>query len=280
VEAGLSLGWAEGCARFAHPIFDPVRCALARLARDRDWPDHTRLDALAADLGRTPQARSGRHIRFVPPAPQGAQRENYELQVHARGEVTTRPRNWHDLFNALAWCMFPRLKASLNAIHASEIPLHRDRRGPTRDLLTIFDEGGALVACSDPGLIALIRAFRWQTLFWTERRRLLQGLRIVVCGHAVLEQALQPWPGITCKALLVPVEEALLGAPAETLTEILDAAAAAWFDTYARASAPRDLAPLPVFGYPGWSEDGTRPEFYADTRYFRPPPQPATRQDR
>ena len=280
MEARLSLGWVEGCARFAHPIFDPMRPALARLAREADWPDHARLDALAADLGRMPQTRSGRRIRFVPPAPRGAQGENYELRVNARGEVATRPRNWHDLFNALAWCLFPRTKASLNAIHASEIPLHRDRRGPARDLLTIFDEGGALVASSDPELIALIRAFRWRTLFWTERERLLKGLRIVVCGHAVLEQALMPWPGITCKALLVPVEDTLLHASAEALTEVLDAAAAAWFDAYARSSSPRDLAALPVFGCPGWSEGSARPEFYADARYFRPQPQARVARDR
>jgi hypothetical protein len=277
VEAGLSLGWIEGCARFVHPIYEPVRHALAPLAGEADWPDLARLNALAADLNRTPRARSGRRIRFVPTSPQSA---NYELRVHASGEVATRPRNWHDLFNALAWFAFPRTKASLNAIHASEIPLRADRRGPTRDLLTIFDEGGAVVACSDPELIDLIHEFRWQALFWAARRRLLAGLRIVVFGHAVLEKALVPWPGITCKALLLPVEAALLHAPAETLTEVLDAAAAAWFDRYARHSSPRDLAPLPVFGYPGWSEASARPEFYADARYFRPQPRPQTLEDR
>jgi hypothetical protein len=277
MEAGLSLGWAEGCTRFAHPIYDPVRQALAPLAAQADWPDHGRLDALARALGPTPRTGGGRRIRFVPPAVCG---DNYELRVAARGEVATRPRNWHDLFNALAWIAFPRTKATLNAIHASEIPLRGSVRGPTRDLLTIFDEGGALVACSDPELLALIRAFRWQTLFWSERRRLLARLRIVVFGHAVLEKALTPWAGISCKALLIPVEATLLQAPVARLAQVLDAAAAAWFDAYARSSSPRDLAPLPVFGYPGWSEGGTRPEFYADTRYFRPPPQPATRRDR
>jgi len=197
---------------------------------------------------------------------------NYELRVHACGEIATRPCNWHDLFNALAWLAFPRTKARLNAIHASEIPVDTKRRGAARDLLTIFDEGGALVACSDPALLELIRAFRWQTLFWTERRRVLTSLRIVVFGHAVLEQALMHWPGITCKALLIPVEQALLSAPIGQLRQVLDAAAAGWFDARARGSSPRDLAPLPVFGYPGWSEGSARAEFYADERYFRPRP--------
>jgi hypothetical protein len=267
--ACLSPGWAEGCARFAHPVFDPVRSALVQLAREHDWPDHRRLNALAA--GAAPRTASGLPVRFVAPGAAGA---NYELRVHASGEVATRERNWHDLFNALAWLAFPLSKAKLNAIHASEIKRETRGRGPARDLLTIFDEGGALVACSDPYLIELIRGFRWQTLFWKERARVRAGMRILVFGHAVLEKALEPWPGITCKALLLAVEPALLGAPIAQLRATLDAAAAGWFEACARGGSPRDLAPLPIFGYPGWSGESEHPEFYADVRYFRPSPHP------
>jgi hypothetical protein len=246
-----------------------VRRALSRLAQEPAWPDAAALNALGTALGDVPRTASGHPIRFVPPACGGM---NYELRIHARGEIATRACNWHDLFNALVWLAFPRTKARLNAIHASEIPIETTRRGPARDLLTIFDEGGALVACSDPELVELMRAFRWQTLFWTERTRVLESLRIVVFGHAVLEKALVPWPGITCKALLIPVEQPLLSVSMEQLCEVLDAAAAVWFDRQARGSTPRDLAPLPVFGYPGWSEGSTRAAFYADERYFRPQP--------
>jgi len=34
--------------------------------------------------------------------------------------------------------------------------------------------------------------------------------------------------------------------------------------------SPRSLAPLPVFGYPGWFPGNERESFYADTRHFRP----------
>jgi len=247
-----------------------VRCALARLAQQPAWPDAAALNALGTTLGDVPRTASGHPIRFVPATSSGM---NYELRIHTRGEIATRPCNWHDLFNALVWLAFPRTKACLNAIHASEMPVETKRRGAARDLLTIFDEGGAMVACCDPALLELIRAFRWQTLFWTERTRVLKSLRIVVFGHAVLEQALEPWPGITCKALLIPVEQPLLSAPIEQLCQVLDAAAAVWFDARARESSPRNLAALPVFGYPGWSEGSARAAFYADERYFRPRPQ-------
>src|SRR5947209_5721964 len=36
-----------------------------------------------------------------------------------------------------------------------------------------------------------------------------------------------------------------------------------------RRGRPRELAPVPIFGYPGWLPGTERPEFYDDTRYFR-----------
>ncbi len=266
MEARLSDEGPHG-ADFSHPIYDPVRPALARLARETDWPDAERLNLLARELGAAPRTARGSQVRFVAPRPKHA---NYELRVHASGEVATRARNWHDLFNALAWIAFPRTKAMLNARHAAQIPRDGGRRGPLRDLLTIFDEGGAIVAFADPGLVELVRAFRWRELFWERRAEVVQTMRLVVVGHAVLEQARSPWPGITCKALFVPVDETQLRlAPAQLLAD-LDQRAAAWLGAAAGELSPRALAPLPVFGYPGWFAANDQAAFYEDTRYFRP----------
>jgi hypothetical protein len=190
----------------------------------------------------------------VPPT--GA-RGPYELRLHETGCVETRDDSLHDWFNALCWLAFPRTKARINAMHAAEIPREQGRRGRLRDLLTIFDEGGAIVVCADAELVQLVREFRWRELFRTERQRVRQSMRFVVLGHAVLEQALEPWPGITCKALFAsPAEDA-------------DAQAAEWLAQLGASASPRDLAPLPVFGYPGWSEHQDA-AFYDDERYFRP----------
>jgi hypothetical protein len=83
-------------------------------------------------------------------------------------------------------------------------------------------------------------------------------MRFVVLGHAVLEQALEPWPGITCKAIFVSPHRSL------------DEQAAAWLAACKPQATPKDLAPLPVFGYPGWLAASRNAEFYADARYFRP----------
>ena len=206
------------------------------------------------------RTESNQPVRFVPPA--GIDR-HYEVSVHETGRVATRPESLHDWFNALAWLAFPRTKARINAMHAAEIPREQEkcggRRGRLRDLLTIFDEGGALVACDDAGLIALLRGFRWKELFWEQRSRVRASMRCLVLGHAVLEQALAPRPGITCKVVLVdPRTDA-------------DAQGADWLASLPAGATPRDLAPLPVFGYPGWLPENSRADFYDDTGVFRPP---------
>jgi DNA-binding MarR family transcriptional regulator len=198
-------------------------------------------------------------VRFVPPAPADPY---YEVHLFETGQVRSRAGNLHDLFNALAWLAFPRTKALINALHAEEIPRERGRRGRRRDLLTLLDEGGALVQCDDAELIALVRGFRWKELFWDERARVQRRIRFRVLGHATLEQALEPWPGIACKAIFVP-----FGADADADA---DAAAHAWLAALPAEATPDTLAPLPVFGYPGWLPAGERAEFYDDTRYFRP----------
>ena len=236
-------------AGLAHPIFDAVRPWLQRLGD----PSLERLNQLAGEAD--VRTESGRPVRFVPPGQSDAY---YEVRVYESGCVATRPQSRHDLFNALAWLAFPRTKARINALHAREIPRERGRRGRKRDLLTLLDEGGALVQCADAELIGMLRGFRWKALFWEQRARVLRDMRFLVLGHAILEQALHPWPGIACKAVFVAPDEDP------------DAAAAQWLERLPPEATPQEMAPLPVFGYPGWYPGNERGEFYDDTRYFRP----------
>jgi hypothetical protein len=214
-------------------------------------PSLARLNALAE--ARQLRTESGQPVRFVPP---GTKDLYYEIRVFETGRVETRSESLHDYFNALAWLAFPRTKARINAMHAAEIPRERGRRGRLRDLLTIFDEGGAIVQCDDTVLLSLLGQSRWQELLWENRERVRAAMKALVIGHAVLEKALEPWPGITCKTIVVPA-----GSDP-------DVAAHAWLGALQPGATPRDMSPLPIYGLPGWYP-GQDAEFYGDARYFR-----------
>jgi hypothetical protein len=229
----------------AHPIFDSVRSRLEKL-KDFSLESFNRQAEESGIL-----TEGGKPVRFVPP---GASDPYYEVHLYETGHVQTRPDNKHDFFNALAWLSFPKTKARINAMHAAEIPREKEKsdgkRGRLRDMLTIFDEGGAIVPCT-PAAQALVREAKWRELF-VERHR---EFRIVVLGHAVLEQALSPRLGLTCKVVFADPQLDL------------DAQAAA---AIARLASPKDLPPLPVLGYPGWFPGSGEPAFYEDERHFRP----------
>jgi hypothetical protein len=197
---------------------------------------------------------------------------DYEVTIYRTGRVPSRAESWHDLFNALAWLVFPRTKATLNRLHHDEIVRQPNARarGTARDVLTLFDEGGVIVACADPSLAALLAGFQWKALFWSRRADVAAAMRFAVVGHALHEQALAPFKGVTAKALVVPVSEATLARPVETLLAHLDERAAAHFDAPGALASTRSLHPLPILGIPGWTPANEAPAFYDDVRVFRP----------
>ncbi len=257
----------------ARPILGSVRAALAALPASH-FPDHATLNALADS--RSIRSMTGAAIRFVPPcsAPRSFD-EQYEVRVYRDGAVATRPDNWHDLFNALVWMSFPRTKAMLNARHHDELSMHAggSLRGTARDVLTLFDEGGIFVASASETLSALLRGERWKELFWAHRDEVRRSMRFFVFGHSILEKALTPYPGITAKALIVPVDEAFLHADEALQRTTLDAAGAAHHAREDALRSTRVLGPLPILGVPGWTTDNEAPAYYDDTRQFRPPRQ-------
>jgi len=246
------------------PIFTALAPLLGRLPPDR-FPRHDELDALA-----TPAMLSGggAPIRFVPPAADA----QYEVHIFETGEVQTRPDSWHDLFNALVWLAFPRTKAVLNRHHYEEIRARRGERlrGTARDVLTLFDEGGIVVASADAELSSLLRQFRWKELFWKRRAQVLRAMRFYVFGHAIYEKALEPYKGVTAKALIVEVTPELLEVPLARQLAELDARAVDYFSGTQALASTRALSPLPILGIPGWDPANAREEYYDDSAQFRP----------
>jgi hypothetical protein len=207
---------------------------------------------------------SGKLLRFVPA--QHIPGVEYEQQIFRMGKVSTREKNWHDLFNALVWCRWPRLKCALNAQHAR----HREeggsgRRGEVRDALTLFDECGALVISTDTNLLHAMAQHRWQEVFAAT-----QALYIRVTGHALMEKFLQPYKAMTAHVLLLEADPESADCPDQSLLRRLDRQLASALLDGQLLRSPADLSPLPLSGLQGWWAEPQDRSFYADRQVFRP----------
>ncbi len=160
----------------------------------------------------------------------------------------------------------------MNAAHVAA-GAHRggnQSRTPRQDALTLLDETGVMVAIADRDLADALRGFRWHDLFWKQRKRVLDAMRFMVLGHGLYRQALQPYVGLTGKALIVPVDRACLRLDPDRLIGELDAQVAAIIADPARLQSTDQLTPLPILGVPGWWPDNTSESFYSNENYFRP----------
>lgn len=214
--------------------------------------------------------RQGRPIRFRPSA--AIPGVGYEEHIFQTGEVSTREDSWHDLFNALVWSRWPRLKAAMNAAHSQEFQRHHSQRGPMRDALTLFDECGVVVVSSDAAVLDALSSRDWNQVFRQLANRWQNEIRIFVCGHALLEKFLQPYKAVTAHAVLLQLDSAWCRLPREQLLKELDTRLAQELLASRLLLSPPTLSPLPLMGIPGWWRAGPQDEnFYADLQVFRPP---------
>lgn len=251
-------------------LFAPLRAVGARLP-EIGWPNPDLLNALADDAGRVVNAQ-GLRVRFVPQAPKSKHfQDGFEPRAFLKGEVQLRPLDWHDLFNALVWITFPTTKAVINARHYESLSgAETGNRPPARDALTLFDEDGVVVLSSDAGLLDLVRTFRWKELFWERREQVRKRMRFFLFGHALYHKALDPFVGMTGKAVLLGVPDGFAQLPLNSQIAETDRLLAAHIWDRTRISHGRDLSPLPVLGVPGWWGGNEQESFYENTGYFRP----------
>lgn len=210
----------------------------------------------------------GRALRFIAATGKGVPALEYERRVAEAGEIATREGNHHDLCNARAWLAFPRTKAQLNALHVAAGDSASDnRRTRVRDAATLLDESGLLFVCADTGIVEGLRQHRWRATFWERRAEVEHVSRAFVVGHGLLARLVAPYPALTAKALVVPLDPSALP-PGETGRTFVDAAAAAVVagDDF----SPARLAPLPVIALPGWSAGVPDGRIFDDATVFRP----------
>jgi hypothetical protein len=267
---GFERNPARDPDRWRYPCWEGYRGLLGRL----DLTTFPELPQLNGLLPPGAVSGGGAPLQFVPARQlSGAE---YERRIFEKGEVSTRGNDWHDLFNALVWCRWPRTKAALNAVHHRNLHLQRGgRRGPRRDALTLLDESGALVVSRNADLLQALARRDWREAFVAMRGVWAHDTRVVICGHALLEKLLDPWKSITAHALLLQVESPRSPPPdGAEFPACLDTVLGERLEAGGLCDSPADLSPLPLAGIPGWWLNGPQDtEFYADKAVFRAPPE-------
>lgn len=256
--------------------FDPMHIDLGQLYwqdylpflqqfKGQQFPSCKQLNSL---LPNGLVSQGGRRIRFVPSTE--LDEEAYEFRIYTTGQVSTRTNSWHDLFNALVWIRFPRIKTAMNALHYQAWPQQSDgSRGQLRDALTLFDECGVIVCSNQSDLLTALSERRWATAFQHLHSHWATQLQVAITGHAILEKYLSPYKAMTAKALLIHTDHEYTDR--NELLEFLDRNIADQLLRGAILTKPACLAPLPLAGVPGWWSDANQDEqFYDDVKVFRP----------
>jgi len=262
------------------PLFAPMHPILSELGADNSPTLHD-CNALLAKHNPPVCVQNGMPLSFVAQQPGKLQFEDqYEPRCYLKGEVQTRANNLHDLFNALVWLTFPRTKAAFNARHYDALVEERASgkggRSAVRDVNTLFDESGVIVAYADTSadsgadLAALLRDHQWKELFWRRRGQASASMGFYIFGHGLYEKALRPYVGMTGQGMLLAVEPEYFGWPLARQLAHLDNLLADHLAVPEHCRSARDLSPVPLLGVPGWDENNNSEAYYDNTGYFRP----------
>ncbi|MCK4865821.1 MAG: DUF3025 domain-containing protein [Gammaproteobacteria bacterium] len=273
----LNQKWDVDFVSFS-PIFSPLKIWAENFSQFKDgWPGLADYQAVLSALPKPILTQNGKALKIVEQdGKPGHFSEHYAPRIFLSGEIQTRTENWHDFFQFLTWFMFPKTKAIINAIHIPaaqeriESETDLGRRSPIENMLSLFDEGGAVILCSDDSMLQLIRDFKWKELFWHRRDELETKLNLVTFGHALYEKGLSPYVGMTANCILLSVDENILQQTNQQQLDYIDNELAALFSKGDPYKKPKDLSPFPLLGLPGWDKDNVNESYYDNTNYFRP----------
>lgn len=219
----------------------------------------------------------GAPLRFVPQSGKPDHFEQrYASRIYLHGEVQTRLNCWHDFFQVICWCLYPNIKRTLNAQHFIASKQHADAnhskgsRSKPENAMSLFDECGAIIVCSNPALLEMVRNFAWKDLFWRNRTAFEHEIRCFMFGHALMQKVLNPYVGITANCLLLEVPQSFFRSTHAQQLAQLDLQMAGKMQSENLLPNPRALSPLPLLGVPKWWPDNTDAAFYDNVDYFRP----------
>ncbi|MCA1928812.1 DUF3025 domain-containing protein [Rheinheimera sp.] len=195
----------------------------------------------------------------------------YEDFIYQSQQIPMRANNWHDLFGALIWCLFPKTKKVMNQLHMEQIHQFGSKeRSKIRHKLTLLDECGVLL-CIKPSeryLLDLLRNHQWTQAFYQHRAQ-WERLTPLMFGHANYEMATKPFIGLTGKLWSIELPEQAELPQGIKGYNFVDNLLAKQLVHAEVLLDNQQLSPLPLLGVPGWYKEQDL-AFYADTSYFRP----------
>ena len=232
-----------------HPAFAPYASAHARY-----------VDIIAGKALLPPDVP-----RFIAPPPRAISAIEYERRVVERNELIVRAGNLHDVMNALVWLTFPKTKRAISEAHvALGVTADGKTRPRRRDVLTLFDEAGAIILSQRDDLKKLHEAHLWRALFVDHRQDFINEARVILFGHGALEQlGSNPHRGLTVKALW-------LSLPASSTLHDADRQLSQGISASELLAANEHRLPLPILGIPGWFGENEIASCYDETEVFRP----------
>ncbi len=258
-------------------LFSDLKILLENTRLD-DWPG---CQGLLALLEQPITLASGLRLDMQPqdenlPFPE----MGYEERVYKTGIISTREHNWHDLFNAFIWLLFPQTKCLLNELHMQELTKQPGKkRTPARDAITHIDESGIIIVSSNSDYLQALKEHQWQQVFVEARQHWFNDgnseytISACVFGHGMYEKAFTPFIGFTGKAYCLEVEKDFFQLDRMAQYQQLDQLLCADIKHNNTLADSSRLSPLPILGVPGWAVENEDPEYYQNTRYFRPKPQ-------
>ena len=260
---------ADEIKNLASPLFDAFRPLVECTITENEFVTPLEIyNHLAGN--KSIVSGGGQVVRFAPPSIKTNYK--YEEKVFLTGEIETRVTVRHDLFNAWVWLTFPKTKAAVNAGHyrALQVRCPRAPRSSIEDALTLLDENGVVVVCSDVDLIQLLKTAQWKTLFWHRRADITSRMRVFLFGHGLLEKAMRPYVGMCAHSVVLPVQSEFFSLGLTDQVRAVDQSTAQYLAKLGQGFNTRAMTAIPLLGFPGYFADNTVEAFYDNLHYFRP----------
>lgn len=257
----------EGSLFLKSEIFSDLVC-LFNINKYDTWIN---AKSLVKFLPLNAKNENGKQISFIAQDESFTDERYYERYIFDTGVIPTRVDNWHDLFGAFIWCLFPKTKALINKLHVEDIETFgMQARTERRNAITLLDECGVVCAVSNQTLKENLVEHKWTEAFLNNHDAWNAQITPFMFGHANYEMATNPYIGLTGKVLFIDVDEDFHALDKLEQYQFLDSTLVQMIKEKDILKDNKIFSPLPLLGVPKWHQEVQDEAFYSNTRYFRP----------